>query len=364
MKFLCSATIFLLAFAAITQAQERRLKIIEQPRPELPQKHATLDVQGNTILRVQFLEFGEVGEVVPVKELPSGLTQLAVTAARKIRFEPELKDGKPVTVYRQVEYFYSWNGGWRVIDNSAPEAPAKAEGNPAKAAAIIERAIQILGGSRYLQITSQVGKGKFSSIRDGMVSSFQSFLDVIAFPDRERTEFKGGGSRHIQVNTGDAGWVFDGDTEVIKLQDKDQVANFKMGIRTSLDNLLRGYWKNDAVLDYAGRRPASLGKRNDVVRLTYKDGFVVEFEFADDGTPQKSVYSRINAEGEDVKEEDRYAQFIDIGGIKAPFIIDRFTNGKASSRINFESIEYNKTISDAIFAKPANAKEAKKEIKF
>ncbi len=343
-------------------AQDVRLKIVEQPRPELPLKHGTLDVQGTVILRVQFLEFGEVGEITPLKELPSGLTQLAVSAAKKIKFEPEQKDGKPVTVAKELQYNYSWNGGWTIPTSGSENVKA---GDPAKAEAIIAKAVELMGGSRYLSVRSQFSKGKFSGIVGGMVASFQAFTDAIVFPDRERTEFKGNGSRFIQVNTGETGWVFDGDQELVKVQDATQIANFKKSIRTSLDNILRGYWKGEAELSYIGKRPASLGKRNDVVRLTYKDGFVVDYEFAaDDGMPQKAVHTRINAEGEDVKEEDRYAQFIDVGGIKAPFIIDRLTNGKSASRINFETIEFNRNIPEAVFAKPSSPKEAKKEVKY
>ncbi len=236
--------------------------------------------------------------------------------------------------------------------------------NDEKADAIILRAAEALGGDKYLQVKSQVGKGKFSVLRDGSVVSFQSFVDVIVFPDMERTEFKGNGSRTIQVNTGDTGWVYDGDQELIKVQNETQIANFKQGIRTSLDNLLRGNWKDEADLAYVGRRPATLGKRNEVVKLTYNDGFAVEFEFsADDGLPQKALYKRSNGDGDEIIEEDRYAQFIEIKGIKTPFIVDRFTNGKRASRINYESVEFNKTISDSIFVKPSNPKDAKKEIK-
>ena len=100
------------------------------------------------------------------------------------------------------------------------------------------------------------------------------------------------------------------------------------------------------------------------MKLVYKDGFTVEFEFAaDDGRPQKAIYKRTNVDGEEIKEEDRYAQFIDVNGIKAAFIIDRHTDGKPSSRINFESVEFNRRISDAIFVKPQSAKEAKKDLK-
>jgi hypothetical protein len=236
--------------------------------------------------------------------------------------------------------------------------------NAAQAEAVLVKAVQNLGGDKYLNVKTQIGRGKFSVIKDSTVVSFQTFLDVIVFPDKERTEFKGGGTRSVQTNTGQTGWVFDGDQELVKVQDEKQIANFKQSIRTSLDYLLRGSWRKEGELSYVGKRPATLGKRNEVVKLTYTDGLVVEFEFAaDDGLPQKAIYKRTNADNEEIKEEDRYAQFIDVNGIKSPYIIDRFTNGTPSSRINYESIEFNKTVSDSIFAKPENAKQLKKDLK-
>jgi outer membrane lipoprotein-sorting protein len=233
----------------------------------------------------------------------------------------------------------------------------------AKANAVIAKAVQQLGGDRYLQVKSQVGRGRFSLLREGGITSSQTFVDVIVFPDKERTEFKGGGSRTIQTNSGNTGWIYDSDLEVVKLQTPVQIANFKQSIRTSIDYLLHGSWKGNADLTYVGRRPATLGKRNDVVRLTFKDGFVAEFEFADDGLPQKAIYKHMNVAGEELTEEDRYAQFVDVGGIRTPFIIDRFTDRKPASRINYDSVDFNKTIPDSIFAKPATAKDAKKDIK-
>src|SRR4051794_11473502 len=79
------------------------------------------------------------------------------------------------------------------------------------AAAIVAKAVEILGGDKYLQVRSQVGRGKYSVIRDGALASFQSFIDVIVFPDKERTEFKSGASKTIQTNSGKTGWIFDGD---------------------------------------------------------------------------------------------------------------------------------------------------------
>ena len=230
----------------------------------------------------------------------------------------------------------------------------------AQAEAVIQKAIQNLGGEKYLNVKTQIGRGKFSIIKDGAVVSFQTFTDVIVYPDKERTDFKGGGTRSVQTNVANTGWLFDGDQELIKNQNEKQIEDFKRGIRTSLDYLLRGHWRGDAELSYGGKRPATLGKRNEVIKLTYKDGLVVEYEFAaDDGLPQKGSYKRLNADNEEVKEEDRYAQFVDVGGIKAPFIIDRFSGGIQASRINYQSVEYNKAVPDSIFVKPASAKELK-----
>lgn len=245
-------------------------------------------------------------------------------------------------------------------NNLAQNFPSK---NDEKAEAILKKAVEKLGGEKYLQVKSQIGRGRYSILRDNVIISFQSFIDVIVFPDKERTEFKGAGAKNVQTNIGKSGWILDGEAEVIKEQDAAQIENFARAVNVSLDNLLRGGWRaQNAVLNYVGRRQAGLGKRNDVVKLVYSDGFSVEFEFSDDGMPVKSIYKRTNG-GEEVKEEDRYAQFIEVAGIKTPFIIDRFTNNAQSSRINYESVEFNKAIPDSLFAKPKSAKELKKDLK-
>lgn len=297
-------------------------------------------------LKVKFLESGKIGDVILTSSScdDKKLEKEAFETAKKIKFEPEMKDGKLITVTKTVEYKFF------VYDE--------------KAEAILKKAVEKLGGDKYLQVKSQIGRGRFSILRDNVIVSFQSFVDVIVFPDKERTEFKGGGAKTVQTNFGKSGWVFDGDAQIIKEQDKVQIENFERGVNVSLDNLLRGGWRDRAVLSYVGKRQASLGKRNEVVKLTFNDGFTVEFEFSDDGLPVKSIYKRTNADNEEIKEEDRYAQFIDVQGVKTPFIIDRFTNGAPGSRINYESIEYNKAIPDSLFAKPKSAKEAKKDLKF
>ena len=166
-KYLFTFSIVLFCWAGAF-AQDVRLKILEQPKPELPQNYGTLDIQGNVVYGSSSSKMVR-WVITQVKQLPAGLTERAVAAAKKIKFEPEKKDGKPVTVVKQIEYFYSWNGGWRTPANDANVTPPPVA-EPGKAEAIIARALQLLGGDRYLQIRTQIGRGKFSVIRSGASS--------------------------------------------------------------------------------------------------------------------------------------------------------------------------------------------------
>jgi len=235
-----------------------------------------------------------------------------------------------------------------------------------KAEAIIQRAIQVLGGERYLGVRSLIGRGFFTDYKDGVPGIPLKFVDYIAYPDRERTEFTGGGARLIQTNDHDKGWIYDGAALTLKDQTASQVEDFRRGIRTSVENLLRGWWRKDgATLTYVGRREAGLARRNETVRLTYPDGFWIEYEFAaGDGSPAKVLYQRQQKkpdsdETESIAEEDRLFKPITIDGVVVPFIIDHYRNGTQTSRINYDSVEFNKPIAEALFTKPANIKAVK-----
>ncbi|MEO6392859.1 MAG: hypothetical protein ABIP75_13510 [Pyrinomonadaceae bacterium] len=230
-----------------------------------------------------------------------------------------------------------------------------------KSEAVIKRAITLLGGDRYVNVTSVVSNGNFTQFAEGTALSFYSFNDYILYPDNERTEFKINGARTVQVNTGQSGWTYDGAIKAIKDMKPAQVQDFQwFVIRTSVENLLRGGWRSTgATLKHTGRREAGLGKRNDVLRLLYPDGFAAEFEFTPDGFPAKVIYTRKDGEGNEAKEEDRLAQWVEISGIQAPLIVDHYRGGVQFSRVNFKTVEFNKPLPPAFFTRPATAKDLK-----
>jgi hypothetical protein len=235
-----------------------------------------------------------------------------------------------------------------------------------KAEAILNRAIEVMGGNNYLNAKTTIGRGFYTSFKEGMSQIPARFVDYIAYPDKERTEFTSGGIRVVQANIADTGWVFDGATKSLHDMKGVQIDDFKRAMRTSVENVLRGWWRKEgATLSYAGRREAGLAKRNETVRLTYPDGFWIEYEFgAKDGMPAKIIYKHTRTkedseETEELTEEDHLAKFIAVDGVMAAYVIDHFINGHQSSRINYESIEFNRPLADSFFTKPDNIKALK-----
>lgn len=253
----------------------------------------------------------------------------------------------------------------------APKVEAKPNVPPPqtideKAEGILRRAVEALGGAAYLNVKSVVGRGNYTPYAQGVSGNIIAFVDYLVYPDRERTDFKGQGVRSIQTNIGiDKGWLYDGMTKTISDMKAEHFDNFRTTIRTSVDNLLRGEWRKEgASLAYAGRREAGLAKRNEAVRVTYPDGFTIDFEFgARDGLPAKIIYKRTVKTDDDkeaeVTEEDRIERYLTFGGVQVPFTIDHYRDGVQSSRITYDSVEFNPSIPESLFAKPLNPKAIK-----
>jgi hypothetical protein len=75
-----------------------------------------------------------------------------------------------------------------------------------------------MGGQAYLNVQTVIGKGFYSDFRDGVPQVPVRFVDYLAYPDHERTEFTSLGIRNIQTNVGDTGWNFDGAVKKISDQ--------------------------------------------------------------------------------------------------------------------------------------------------
>lgn len=85
------------------------VKILYKPRAAYPQPFdgGTVCMQGTVTLRVQFLETGKIGEIKVISGLPYGANENAIEAAKKIKFEPAIKNGKPITTVKIVLFTFT-----------------------------------------------------------------------------------------------------------------------------------------------------------------------------------------------------------------------------------------------------------------
>ncbi len=88
-------------------AGSNSMKITKKPFPSYTDSARTNNVKGFVRLAVMFRSNGTIGPVVVLEGLPEGLTAQAVKAAKEIKFKPEMRNGKPVTVIKTVVFTFS-----------------------------------------------------------------------------------------------------------------------------------------------------------------------------------------------------------------------------------------------------------------
>ena len=86
---------------------EEGVMIVAKPRASYTDSARKSNVQGSVLLKVTLLASGGVGSITPIKELPEGLTEQAISAARKLVFLPKRVGGAPVTVILTFDYGFS-----------------------------------------------------------------------------------------------------------------------------------------------------------------------------------------------------------------------------------------------------------------
>jgi TonB family protein len=84
-----------------------RARIINKPEPAYTSAARSNQVSGTVMLSVVLADDGTIKHILVLNELPYGLTEKAVEAAKKIKFVPATKDGRPVSMVVIVEYNFN-----------------------------------------------------------------------------------------------------------------------------------------------------------------------------------------------------------------------------------------------------------------
>lgn len=234
------------------------------------------------------------------------------------------------------------------------------ENDPARAAAVVSAAIAARGGDAYLKIRTVESRGQFTPFDKGVSGDPMSFVDYIAYPGRERTEFGKGDDKFVQSNSEAANWVYEAKQKMIRDQKEEQIKQFQQSTRFDLDNLLRAAAHQSGVkVVYVGRREAWRNTFSEAVRLDFADGGSATLHFDPRSKlPLMIEYKSVGEEGT-INNEVRYYRWVEFGGVQFPTFQDFYRNGKQSARVSFDTVSFNVNLPDKLFAKPSNIKEVK-----
>jgi TonB family protein len=86
---------------------DQKARILEKPEPVYTEAARQNQINGTVVLSVVFAASGQVTDIKVVNGLPDGLNESAIAAARRIKFTPAIKDGRPVSMYMQTMYNFN-----------------------------------------------------------------------------------------------------------------------------------------------------------------------------------------------------------------------------------------------------------------
>jgi TonB family protein len=82
-------------------------RLIAKPEPAYTETARATQITGTVVLKVVFAADATVKHILVVEALPGGLTERAIAAAKRIKFVPATRDGKPVAMWMQLEYNFN-----------------------------------------------------------------------------------------------------------------------------------------------------------------------------------------------------------------------------------------------------------------
>jgi len=221
--------------------------------------------------------------------------------------------------------------------------------NARKAKAIVDQALQALGGQTYLTIRDREQQGRGYGFHHGQPTGgggvFWSFTE---FPDKERVEVTK--ERDIaELYVGNKGYeiTYKGPHP---LEQKD-LADYLRRRRFSLDIVLRT-WVNDpgVVLLYEGAANAAQHPASQITLINSQNESVTLYFDTDTHLPVKKSFSwRDPVDRQKNIEEEVYENYRAVSGVMAPYNITRYFNGDMASQRFLNSVTINQGLDPAMF---------------
>jgi hypothetical protein len=242
-------------------------------------------------------------------------------------------------------------------ENPQPSEPAAAPGptipvdqeNARQASALIDQALQALGGQAYLNLRNMQQEGRTYSFYHGRpTSNGVLFWRFVEYPDKERVELTK--QRDVAVvYAGDKGYevTYKGPHAV----EKKDLDDYLRRRRLSLETILRTWINDPAVaLFYDGNALAGNLPAQQITLINAKNEAVSLFFDLDTHLPIKKTYKwRDPVDKERNFEEELYENYRLVQGVMTPYSFTRFFNGDMQTQRFVNSVHFNQELDPAMF---------------
>jgi hypothetical protein len=210
----------------------------------------------------------------------------------------------------------------------------------ARAKAILQQAIDGLGGAAYLNLHNSDCTGRLAQFQhSGEIGGYIAAREYRELPDKWRMEYD---PKAIIVNiyAGDKGWSLDR-SGVSELPAED-IADYQEQLRMQMGNILRNRLNESALFfRYGGSDVVDL-KEADWVEVGDQGRTLRIAIGRKDHLPIRSVLlARDPKTGEKTERSTYYTTYHPIDGIQTPFRESRFLNGRQVYQVFWESCAYN-----------------------
>jgi hypothetical protein len=233
----------------------------------------------------------------------------------------------------------------------APQNKAKPAAQISPAAQdLLNRAVQALGGSAFLDFKTLLTTGRAFSISDGVAAGFITYQSITEYPDKRRLSYGLGKSKGVTlINNGDQGWEIDqyGTIE----QPQKRISAWEIANRYGLENVLRVLAHEPGVLvlpggqDFVDNFPASI---LDIIDSRQVD--VKLYLNLQNYLPLRIAYRVRNPQTQDWDDYvDVYSDYHLIDGIQTPMHLVRYLNGERVAETFRTSAKYNQNYPPTLF---------------
>jgi len=224
------------------------------------------------------------------------------------------------------------------------------QGNAQKAKAILDQAIQALGGEAYLSLQDMTLEGRTYSFHHGEPNSLGTlFWRFKKYPDKDRFELTKKRDV-IEIYSGDKGYeiTYKG---VRNVDQKEELTPYLRRRHFALEIVLR-QWLNEAgaALFYEGQTVAAQKQVEQVTVMNAKNEAVTLYLDSNTHLPVKKSFSwRDPTDKQRNVEEEIFDNYRPVQNVMTPFDTTRLFNGEMSAQAFLTSVSYNQRLSDALF---------------